>query len=174
MDYLAARRLIVARSRANLATNRLVLIAPAHSSLRLTIRPGFPLAKALGSEPSAGRLAMASPQAVPAGKYGKQALVALKVWPSVAHRIAPTENVRAALALVARGAAPLGIVYATDAAAERRVRVVGTFLAASHRPITYPMARLERSTNPGAETFRQFLLSAKGQQILARSGFGAP
>jgi len=167
MDYLAARALIVPGSRATLLANRLVLIAPAGSRVRLTIARGFPLARALGN----GRLAMADPAAVPAGRYGAAALTRLGVWTSVRARIAGAENVRAALALVERGAAPLGIVYATDARASTRVRVVGTFPADSHPPITYPIARLRASTNPEAEAFRRFLLSREGKAIFARRGF---
>ena len=167
MDYLAARALIVPGSRATLLANRLVLIAPAGSRVRLTIARGFPLARALGN----GRLAMADPAAVPAGRYGAAALTRLGVWTSVRARIAGAENVRAALALVERGAAPLGIVYATDARASTRVRVVGTFPADSHPPITYPVARLRASTNPQAEAFRRFLLSREGKAIFARRGF---
>jgi len=167
MDYLAARALIVPGSRATLLANRLVLIAPADSRVRLTIARGFPLARALGN----GRLAMADPAAVPAGRYGAAALTRLGVWNGVRARIAGAENVRAALALVERGAAPLGIVYATDARASTRVRVVGTFPADSHPPITYPIARLRASTNPEAEAFRRFLLSREGKAIFARRGF---
>jgi molybdate transport system substrate-binding protein len=168
MDYLAARNLIVSATRADLLTNRLVIVAPAASKVSLAVRPGFPLAAALGG----GRLALADPDAVPAGRYAKEALTTLKVWPSVASNLARAENVRAALALVARGAAPLGIVYATDARAESAVRVAGWIPAAAHKPITYPLARLAASSNPEAEGFRRFLLSAQGKGIFRRYGFG--
>lgn len=168
MDYLAARKLLRGGTRVPLLTNRLVLVAPAGSKLRLTIGRGFPLARALGK----GRLAMADPDAVPAGKYGRQALTRLGVWHSVKSRIARAENVRAALAFVARGEAPLGIVYATDARAEPGVRVVGTFPAASHAPITYPVALLARSTSRDAEAFRRYLVSPQGKAIFRRFGFG--
>jgi len=168
MDYLAARKLLRGGTRVPLLTNRLVLVAPAGSKLRLTIGRGFPLARALGK----GRLAMADPDAVPAGKYGRQALTRLGVWHSVKSRIARAENVRAALAFVARGEAPLGIVYATDARAEPGVRVVGTFPAASHAPITYPVALLARSTSRDAEVFRRYLVSPQGKAIFRRFGFG--
>jgi molybdate transport system substrate-binding protein len=108
---------------------------------------------------------------VPAGRYGKQALTRLGVWSQVEGSVARAENVRAALALVARGAAPLGVVYLTDARAEPAVRVVGVFPAGSHTPITYPLARLAASTNPDAEGFRRFLLSAEGKAIFRRFGF---
>ena len=168
MDDVAAKNLLRPGTRAAFLTNRLVLIAPLPSKLRLHIAPGFALATALGS----GRLAMADPDAVPAGIYGKAALVKLGAWAAVAPRVARAENVRAALALVERGEAPLGIVYATDALASRQVRVVGTFPAASHPPITYPLARLTASTSPEAEPFRRFLLSPAGRAIFARRGFG--
>lgn len=167
MDYVAARKRIVAGTRLSFLHNRLVLIAPVASSVRLTIAPRFPLARALGR----GRLAMADPAAVPAGKYGKAALQKLGVWSSVETRIASAENVRAAMALVERGAAPLGIVYATDARASAKVRVVGTFPATSHPPISYPVARLAASTSPEAEGFRRFLISREGKAIFARYGF---
>ncbi|HEY6870885.1 MAG TPA: molybdate ABC transporter substrate-binding protein, partial [Novosphingobium sp.] len=144
-----------------------VLIAPTRSPARLAIRPGFALAQALGQ----GRLAMADPDSVPAGKYGKAALTSLGVWPAVAPRVARAENVRAALALVERGEAPFGVVYATDARASARVRIVGIFPAATHPPITYPLALLKASTNPEAEGFRRFLLSPAGKAIFARRGF---
>ncbi len=169
MDAVAAKGLIAPGTRKSFLANRLVLVAPAHSPTRLTIGKGFPLARALGG----GRLAMADPDGVPAGRYGKAALMALGVWPSVETRIASAENVRAALALVERGAAPLGIVYATDARASARVRLVGTFPAASHPPVTYPLARLKASRSRDAERFRQFLLSREGRAIFLRYGFSA-
>lgn len=168
MDYLAPRRLIAAGTRAELVTNRLVLIAPAASPVRLAIAPRMALAPALG----AGRLAVADPDSVPAGRYARQALTRLGAWPQVSSRLARAENVRAALALVARGEAPLGVVYATDAMAEPRVRVVGQFPPASHAPIAYPLARLARSTNPEAEAFRRFLLAPAAKAIFRRYGFG--
>ncbi len=168
MDYLAARNLIVSSTRADVLTNRLVIVAAASSRLSLAVRPGFALAPALGG----GRLALADPDAVPAGRYAKEALTNLKVWTSVERSLARAENVRAALALVARGAAPLGIVYATDARAEGAVRVAGWIPAAAHKPITYPLARLAAATNPEAEGFRRFLLSPEGKGIFRRYGFG--
>lgn len=169
MTYLAQRRLIRPQTRVAFLTGSLVLVAPAASPVRLTIAPRFALARALGS----GRLAMGDPNAVPAGKYGREALTRLGVWPSVQGRIAAAENVRAALALVSRGEAPLGIVYATDARAAPGVRVVGTFPASSHTPITYPVATLAAARHPEAEAFRRFLISAEGKAVFRRFGFGA-
>ncbi len=157
-------------TRATLLGNRLALIAPRASRVRLTPARGFPLAGALGG----GRLAVADTRAVPAGKYAKAALTALGVWRSVAGRLAPAEIVRAALALVERGAAPLGIVYATDARASRDVRVVGTFPASSHPPIRYPVAVPKTSRHPDAAAFRNFLMSKQGRAIFVRHGFSVP
>lgn len=170
MDAVAKAGLLRPGTRTTLLGNRLVLIAPAASKLRLTPARGFPLAKALG----AGRLALADPDAVPAGKYAKAALARLGVWAGVAAKVAPAENVRAAMALVERGAAPLGIVYATDARASKAVRIVGIFPASSHPPIRYPVAVLKASRHKDAAGFRAFLLSKQGRAIFARHGFPAP
>lgn len=167
MDHVARKGLIRANSRAPFLANRLVLIAPTGSKARLTVGRGFPLARALGK----GRLAMADPDNVPAGKYGKASLTSLGVWSSIEKRIARAENVRAALALVERGEAPFGIVYATDARASRRVRIIGVFPASSHPPITYPIAVLRSSTHREAEAFSRFLISREGNAIFARRGF---
>ena len=168
MDYVAAKGLVRNGTRQSFLSNRLVLVAPATSKTQLKVGRNFPLARALG--PS-GRLAMADPDAVPAGKYGKAALSGLGVWPSVRGKVAAAENVRSALALVERGAAPFGIVYLTDARAAAGVRIVGTFPANSHPPITYPIALLKTSTNKDAEAFRRFLVSSAGRAYFARRGF---
>lgn len=170
MDEVEGKGLVSSGSRTDFLANSLVLIAPAGSKADLAIAPDFPLAEALGQ----GRLALADPDAVPAGRYARQALTSLNVWASVADRIAQAENVRAALALVARGEAPLGIVYATDAKAEPRVRVLGPFPSASHVQITYPLAILGTSTNPETQDFRDFLLSEAGVAIFRKYGFRSP
>jgi molybdate transport system substrate-binding protein len=167
MDYLAAKKRIIPASRVSFLHNQLVLIAPLSSKIRLRIAPRFPLARALGS----GRLAIADPAGVPAGRYGKGALEHLGVWRSVSDRLAPAENVRAALALVERGEAPLGIVYATDARASAKVRVIGAFPPHSHPPIRYPIARLRTSASREAEPFLRFILSREAKAIFARYGF---
>jgi molybdate transport system substrate-binding protein len=169
MDALAAKGLLAAGTRADLVGNRLVVVEPVgrHSSIPAG---GVRLARIL----SAGPLAMADPDSVPAGKYGKTALEKLGAWTAVAPKVVRAENVRAALALVERGAAPFGIVYLTDAKASSKVRVAGVFPPTSHPPILYPVARLARSTNPEAEGFRRFLLSSRGRAIFARFGFTAP
>ncbi len=171
MDYLQQHQLIKPQSRVDLLGNSLVLIAPKNSAAAtqapLTIAPGLPLAALLGKD---GRLAMADPDAVPAGLYGKAALTRLGLWPSVAPRIAAAENVRAALALVARGEAPLGIVYKTDAAVGPAVKVVGTFPADSHPPITYPLA-LTTSARPPAADFASYLRGPAAAAVFEAQGF---
>ena len=167
MDYLEKRKLVRAGTRANLLSNRLVLIAPADSKAVLTIGPRFPLAALLGDK----RLAMADPDSVPAGKYGRAALEALEVWAEVAPKVARAENVRAALALVARGEAPFGIVYATDAVAERKVRVIGEFAAHLHPAIVYPAALTSASKSERAGSFLQFLRSAEARPVWQQYGF---
>lgn len=167
MDYLAKRHLIQPASRADLLGNELVLIAPAKSPVKATIGPDFPLKRLLGR----GRLAIADPASVPAGIYGKAALEKLGVWPSVKDHLAPAENVRAALLFVARAETPLGIVYATDAASERAVRVIGQFPADTHPPIVYPMALTARSKVPAAPAFARYLQGAAARRIFEKYGF---
>jgi len=167
MDAVQAQNHVVKGTRVSFLANQLVLIAPASSRLNLSIRTGFPLAAKLGN----GRLAMADPNAVPAGKYGKAALTALGIWQQVNPKVVSSENVRTALALVERGEAAAGIVYATDAMASGKVRIVGVFPENSHPPITYPIARLAGSSNAEAEGFRRFLISRQGKAIFARFGF---
>ena len=167
MDYVANKRLIVNASRRNLLSNHLALIAPATSRVALRIGRGMNLAGALGPN---GRLAVAGPE-VPAGRYARASLTALGVLPSVQNRLASAENVRAALALVARGEAPLGIVYDTDAKAEPKVRIVGLLPDNSHPPIVYPAALIARVRNPGAAAFLSYLGSETAAVIFRRNGF---
>jgi molybdate transport system substrate-binding protein len=167
MDYLAKRRLIKPASRVSLLGNRLVLVAPKDSKAEVRIAPNFALAKLIGD----GRLAMADPAHVPAGKYGKAALEKLGVWSSVADKIAPADNVRAALLLVARGETPFGIVYATDAAVDPKVRIVDAFPAGSYPPIVYPAAATASSKNPAAARYLSYLQSAAARAIFERYGF---
>lgn len=168
MDYLDEHDAIAAGSRYDLLRNRLVLIAPADSDVRLPIARDFPLADALGKR----RLAMGHPAHVPAGEYGKQALQALGVWRSVKAKVARAANVRAALALVVRGGAPLGIVYRTDAMAADGVRIVDTFPADSHRPIVYPAARVPRD-DADADRLLAYLRSKRALQLFGEYGFAA-
>jgi molybdate transport system substrate-binding protein len=167
MDDVARHGLIRPGTRVSLLANRLVLVAPAASAKPVAIGPGFALARLIGS----GKLAMGEPNSVPAGKYGKEALTRLGVWDAVAPKVASSENVRAALALVERGEVPYGIVYATDAIAARGVKVVGVFPVTSHAPIIYPIATLTASTSSDAEGFRRFLISATGKAIFKKYGF---
>jgi molybdate transport system substrate-binding protein len=167
MDYLAERGLIVAESRIDLLGNRLVLVAPADSGIAVDIAPGFDLAGALGD----GHLAMANTDAVPAGIYGKQALTALGVWESVAPRVAQAQDVRAALALVALGEAPLGIVYATDAGAEPGVRIVAAFPEETHDRIIYPAALVAGAENEAARSLLDFLRSDAAAPFFEAEGF---
>ena len=166
MDYLERRGLIQKRTRHDLLGNRLALIAPADSTIDLKIERGFALAAALGG----GRLSTGDPDNVPVGRYARSALMSLGVWKEVADRLVRAEDVRTALAFVARGEAPLGIVYATDARLEKKVRLVGLFPADSHPRITYPMA-LTTDAGPDAARFAEFLKSAASRAVFERFGF---
>jgi molybdate transport system substrate-binding protein len=168
MDVLEKAGSLRSGTRRDLVGNSIVLIAPRDTAVAIDLADPASLAEALGD----GKLAMADPETVPAGRYGKAALEYLHTWDKVTGKIAPAENVRAALKLVEAGEAPLGIVYATDAAASARVRIVARFPAASHPPIRYPMAVLAVSNNPRAASFARFLASPRGQAIFARYGFG--
>ncbi len=167
MDYLQQRDLIRNETRRNLLGNRLVLVAPEDSTVKLRIAEDFPLRAALGAD---GRLAVAAAE-VPAGRYARAALGSLGVLASVESRLASAENVRAALTLVARGETPLGIVYGTDARAEPAVRVVGTFPEGSHPEIVYPVALTRASTSADAKVFLAFLSSASARGIFEKQGF---
>ena len=169
MDYLAKRGLIAPATRVSFLANELVVVAPNASKARIPVRPPAALAKVL----TGGPLAMADVDSVPAGRYGKAALQKLGVWKQVEPMVVGAENVRAALALVERGAAPLGIVYATDAMASPVVKIAGVFPENTHPPITYPVARLKASKNPEGEAFRTFLISREGRAIFMRYGFTA-
>lgn len=167
MDILEAQAVLAPGTRVNLAGNQLVLIAGPDNDARLEVKPGMDLIAALRGE----RLAMALVEAVPAGIYGREALITLGIWEVVQPRIAQTDNVRAALRLVALGEAPLGIVYATDAAAEPRVRVLGVFPPGSHPQIVYPAALLQDGDTPASRGFFRFLTGPEAQMIFRRHGF---
>jgi molybdate transport system substrate-binding protein len=167
MDYMADRKLIKPETRFNLLANKLVLIAPADSTVNLTIAPNFPLAQALGN----GRLAMADPAAVPAGKYAKAVLEALDVWSSVSSKVAPAQDVRAALLLVSRGEASFGIVYWTDAASDKGVKVVGAFPESARPAIIYPVAVTASSTHTGTAAYINFLKSPSARPAFENQGF---
>src|SRR3984957_1319988 len=166
MDYLQTRNLIDPKTRHDILMNRLVLIAPATSDIKLKIAPHFALAAALGKE----RLATGDPGSVPVGRYARAALTNLGVWSEVSSHIVPAEDVRSALAFVARGETPLGIVYETDALVEKRVRIVDTFPEDSHAPITYPVA-LVVTAKPEARAFVAYLRSPAGRAVFAHYGF---
>ena len=167
MDYVQGKNLIKNDTRFNLLGNKIVIIAPKDSKTANLAIKGDDLAKALAG----GKLSMANIDAVPAGKYGKAALEKLGAWSTVKDSIAQAENVRAALLLVARGEAPLGIVYSTDAAAEPNVKIVATFPEDSHPPIIYPAALTKDSNNADAKAFLDFLRSAKARTAFEKQGF---
>jgi molybdate transport system substrate-binding protein len=168
MDYGQQKDLIRPDTRFNLLGNRLVLIAPRGSSVSfVNTQPGFDLAALL----KGGRLAMGNVDAVPAGKYGKAALEKLGVWDSVKDKIAQAESVRAALLFVSRGEASLGIVYQTDAAADLKVKIVGTFPDNTYPPIIYPVALTKASTNADAQAFLNYLRSPAHGRTFERQGF---
>jgi molybdate transport system substrate-binding protein len=165
MDFLAQHGRIDPATRRNLLSNRLVLVGGPQSK-PLAIAPHFNLSAALGS----GKLALADPNSVPAGKYGKAALTALGVWDSVADKIAPAENVRVALEYVARGEAPYGIVYETDAKAAPQTHIVAVFPENTHPPIVYPAA-LIRTASPTATDLLGYLSGPDAQAIFEKAGF---
>ena len=167
MNYLADRNFIQTATRKDILSNRLVLIAGKDSTIQLQIKPGFPLAQALGD----GRLAVADPDSVPAGRYARSALTSLGVWGSVAERLVRAENVRVALTYVARGEAPLGIVYETDAKSEPAVKVVDVFPENSHLPIVYPAALTTHGTSAGAKAFLEYTKGPKAKAVFQKYGF---
>lgn len=160
MDFLEKKSLLVQDTRFDLLSNRIVLIAPADNTPNpVTIGPDTDLADMLGD----GRLAMGDPEHVPAGIYGKAALETIGLYDAVKGKIAPSKDVRA----------PLGIVYATDAAVTDKVRVIGTFPANSHPPIVYPVAVLEGHASPQAETFMVLLKTPEARAVFKKYGFSA-
>jgi molybdate transport system substrate-binding protein len=167
MDYGQQKNLIKPDSRSNLLGNRLVLIAPKDSTATANLQPGVDIAALL----KGGRLAMGNVDAVPAGKYAKASLEKLGAWDGVKDKIAQTDNVRAALLLVSRGEAPLGIVYQTDAAADPSVRIVGTFPENTHPPIIYPIALTKDSANADAQAFLNYIRSSATRATFERQGF---
>ena len=171
MDYAQQRNLIEPASRFDLAGNRLVLVAPADDAAPLDLAVPGAVAARLGAD---GRLSVAETDTVPAGRYARQALVATGQWPAVAGRLAQSDNVRTALQFVARGEAPLGVVYATDARSEPRVAVVARFEASTHAPIVYPAARVAGAESARAEAFLAFLRGGEAQAIFRRFGFSEP
>lgn len=165
-DYLQSRNLLKPETRRNLLGNRLVLVAPTDSDMRLQIAPNFGLAAALGR----GRLSIGDPDSVPAGKYARAALTALGVWSGVADKLVLGDSVRTTLAFVSRGEAPLGIVYETDAFIDKKVRIVDVFPADTHAVIVYPIA-LTRTAQPDAAAFIDFLQTPASEAAFKKYGF---
>lgn len=168
MDDLEKKKMIDPATRCNLLGNRIVLIAPADAKIeKMTLKAGLNLSGLLGK----GMLAMGNPDYVPAGIYGRQALEGLGIWKSVQNRIARARDVRAALALIERGEAPLGVVYATDAAITDRVKVIGTFPQISHPPILYPAALVSGNETAAAGRFLKFLKTPAARAVFEKYGF---
>lgn len=167
MDYLEKAKLIRAETRRKLLGNKLVLVEPSDADAKLEIAKGFDLAGAAGD----GKIAVCTLDSCPGGIYAKEALTSLGVFASVEPKLAQADNIRNALNLVARGEAKFGIVYATDAKAEPKVKQVGTFPDSSHSPIVYPMALVEASANPDAPFFLSYLKSQAATKIFIGQGF---
>lgn len=167
MDYLAEKNLIKPETRVSRLGNKLVLIAPKDAKVDLKIEKDFALSKALGD----GRLATGETKTVPVGIYAEAALRNLGVWDAIAPRIAGAENVRVALAFVARKEVPFGIVYETDAKSEPLVQVVDIFPDETHPPIVYPFAVTAASVNPLATEFLAYLASPKAREAFVSAGF---
>ncbi|HTN15114.1 MAG TPA: molybdate ABC transporter substrate-binding protein [Sphingomonadaceae bacterium] len=169
MDKLEQKQLIQPGTRKTLLGNTLVLIAPASAKGQVDLTDAQAFAAALGKGP----LAVADPDAVPAGKYARAALTTLNLWSSTEGKLARAENVRAAMALVERGEAPLGVVYGSDAMASAKVRVVATFPENSHPPILYPVGQIKGSANAEAGAFRDYLQGDAAMGVFRRHGFTA-
>lgn len=169
MDWLQQRSLIVPESRRSLLRNALVLIVPKDRARTVAIGPGLDVGALLGAD---GRIATGDPKSVPVGIYAEQALRKLGLWDKVSPRLAPAENVRAALLLVERGEAAAGIVYATDAAASKGVAVAGMFPESSHDPITYPVALVHGGDTPEARSLLAFIEGPEAREVFGRFGFG--
>ena len=167
MDTLENDGLVEEGTRFDLLNNSIVLIAHGTDAPAVEIGADMDLSGLLGD----GRMAMALVDAVPAGIYGKASLETLGLWDDVEAQVAQSDNVRAALALVATGEAPYGIVYSTDAAAEDNVTVVGTFPADSHPSIVYPAADLANRDFPAEAEFLEYLRGLEAREAFERQGF---
>ena len=166
MDYLEKRKLLAPGSRKDVLGNQLVLVAPADSSATVKITTGPALLQALGG----ARIATGDPDTVPVGKYAKAALINLGVWQQLQSRLIPAEDVRAALAFVARGDAPFGIVYLTDARIEHRVKLLDVFPQSAYPPIRYPIA-MTQGAKADAGRFLEFVTSQRAAAIFQTYGF---
>ena len=171
MNTADSKGRIIKETRADMLGNALVLVAPKDSKVALKIAPKFDLAGALGKD---GHIALGEPNSVPAGKYAKASLTSLGVWDSIQARVVSADNVRAALNFVAKGEAPLGVVYRSDAVSEPAVRVVDTVPDASHAPIVYPAAIVTDHDTPAARKLLELLRAPSSQAIFTRYGFDAP
>lgn len=171
MDYLDERKLVTPDSRKDILRNRIALIVPSNSTVQsIEIKEGADLLAVLGKD---GRLAVGDPAHVPVGTYGKEALENLKLWDSVKDRIAPTKDVRAGLAMVEQGEAPLGLVYSSDVAASDKVRIVGLFPESSHPEIVYPVGAVVGNQVEPARKFIDFLSTPEAKAIFKKYGFDA-
>ncbi len=169
MDYLQQRKLIDPKTRRNLLGNTLVLVAPAAGNTApVELKPGVDLLPRLGEN---GRIALGLTTSVPAGKYAKASFMSLGAWKSLEPRVAEAESVRAALMLVARSEAPLGVVYGSDAQAEPKVRAIAVFPENTHAPIVYPVARIATSKHPQAAAFARWLATPAASRIFRARGF---
>lgn len=169
MDFLEQKGAIAKASRIDLLGNRIVFIVPLQSSIQpLDVKKGLDLSPILGKE---GRFSMGDPGHVPAGLYGKNAMETLGLWEQVKDRLVPMKDVRAALVLVEREEAPLGLVYTTDAAISKKVRVVGTFPVESHSPIIYPAAVVAGGKAAAAASFLKFLKTPEARAVFMKYGF---
>lgn len=166
VEYVEKKGLVLDGTRRNLLANDLVLVAPTGSATAIRLEPGVDIAARLGGK----RIALANPDVVPAGKYAKAAFRTLGAWDALAGKVAATDNVRAALALVARAEAPLGVVYRTDALAERKVRIVDVFPGGSHPPVLYRMVTLKKA-GPAAIAFAAFLEGPAARATFEKHGF---
>lgn len=170
MDWLEEQQLLAPGTRKDLLSNALVVIAPESSPLSsFTLTQETPLLHYLGEDQ---RLAMGDPSHVPAGIYAKQGLENLKLWSNIEPHLARADNVRAALALVERGETPLGIVYRTDAQVAQHTKILATFPAHSHAPITYPVALMKDHDSAESQALLKWLSSPEAGTIFAQFGFG--
>jgi molybdate transport system substrate-binding protein len=167
MKYGTDKKLIQPDSVSDLLGNSLVLVAPTNSTATITLSPGVDLAGAIGD----GKIALGEVKTVPAGKYARAAFDKLGILKAVEPKFAMSDNVRSALALVARGEAKFGVVYATDAKAEPKVKVIATFPEDSHDPIIYPFGLTVSSGNADAAGFLAFLKTADGHKPFEKAGF---
>ncbi len=169
MDFLEKKGMIQEKSRFDLLSNRIALIVPLESPFKtISIKKGLEISSFLGDD---GRMAIGDPDHVPAGIYGKQALESLGLWNQVKDRLAPMKDVRAALVLVERSESPLGLVYTTDAAISRKVRIIGTFPPESHSPIVYPAALMSGGNKKAGTAFLEYLKTPEARSIFMKFGF---